>query len=171
MTLRRPWPRHSKAWRLPGPRTTNSGWRASRCLRRREQSQRRSGNCRGWRIALSARAQRSGDLAGLVAPVFMLMDAADHGQEITGPIPTPEELLALTRELGDVRGEGWALSRLSASRSDAMVVRLRCVGQSKDSSWDSERECGTRLALRSSISSESPQQVATTPRSRGCTGP
>jgi predicted ATPase/DNA-binding CsgD family transcriptional regulator len=69
------------------------------------------------------RSRRMGDVAGFLAPVLMLRGAGIAlGREVVENLPTSEELLVMTRDLGDVRGEGWVLASLAShalARGDA----------------------------------------------------
>jgi predicted ATPase/DNA-binding CsgD family transcriptional regulator len=109
-----------------------------------------------------ARAQRSGDLAGLLVPVLMLSEGrSDLEQDAADSIPTNEELLANTRELGDVRGEGWVLSRLSAAsmrRHDhAATLRWTIQGLElgkRTGLWDASGFAMVHLALLAAANRE-----------------
>ena len=78
------------------------------------------------------RARRMGDVAGIVAPVLVLRGADRAlGHEPDDDLPTTEELLALTRDIGDVRGEGWMLAGLSAAA-------IRAGDYAESVRWDIE---------------------------------
>jgi DNA-binding CsgD family transcriptional regulator len=91
------------------------------------------------------RAQRIDDLAWIIAPAMVLTALVwVTGDDGGGALPTYEELLANARELGDVRGEGWVLARLSFAamkrRDDAASLRWTIEGLElgrRTGLWDS----------------------------------
>jgi predicted ATPase/DNA-binding CsgD family transcriptional regulator len=60
------------------------------------------------------RALRNGDLSWILPPTLVLTDLAGLGSDtVDASLPTYDQLLATTREIGDIRGEGWVLARLA----------------------------------------------------------